>query len=168
MSETLKILQSEMRALNDSAEGWMKAAKAAEKRLAEATALLWTVTDARRTNQEDYTAWDESARTFLSSAPSPAAGTPEQQFQEWAETHPDNPERRAPAPAAEPVLCHPTDPCVHGITGPCSRCQPAPSLSEQLQVAIQAILSEGHPYSKGAAEAVGIMRAIQRREAGGR
>lgn len=26
---------------------------------------------------------------------------------------------------AAPVLCHPTDPCRHGITGPCSRCQTA-------------------------------------------
>lgn len=24
---------------------------------------------------------------------------------------------------SSPVLCHPTDPCVHGITGPCSKCQ---------------------------------------------
>jgi hypothetical protein len=47
---------------------------------------------------------------------------------------------------------------------------PAPSLVEQLDEAIRAILSDGHPYSKGAAEAVGILRAIQRaaREAGGR
>jgi hypothetical protein len=48
--------------------------------------------------------------------------------------------------------------------------EPAPSLVEQIEPAIRAILNEGHPYSKGAAEAVGILRAIQRaaREAGGK
>lgn len=35
---------------------------------------------------------------------------------------------RAEATAEEPapVLCHPTDPCAHGITGPCSKCQQPP------------------------------------------
>ncbi len=83
-------------------------AQAAESRLAEATALLqhkgprekpfelWT----QRDRDAACNAYIEVMR-FLSATPAQAAGTPEQQFQEWAETHPDNPERRAPAQAAE-------------------------------------------------------------------
>ncbi len=74
---------------------------AAESRLAKATALL-----------ERHEGWPvapelrRDTRAFLST---PGA---------------------TPAPAAS-VLCHPTDPCAHGITGPCSRCQPSPAAESE-------------------------------------
>jgi hypothetical protein len=95
---------------------------AAERRVSDATALLVetrngiaTLLEHCRTDYIEIVRTDDDSmldtidpetiqadlKAILSATPAQAAGTPEQQFQEWAETHPDNPERRAPAQAAE-------------------------------------------------------------------
>ncbi len=82
-----------------------QAAMSAESALTEAMALLVRIEKYAREDRASTGKFTRLARAL-------------DETREWLKL-------RTPAPAAkaEPVLCHPTDPCAHGITGPCSRCQ---------------------------------------------
>lgn len=69
--------------------------------------------------------------------------------------------RAEAAGAPEPVLCHPTDPCVHGITGPCSKCQPTPLQRTRAEVDAE-IATEVRDYAPNRLDEPRCLLALQR------
>lgn len=104
---------------------WVVRGDRAETALAEATALLELTEkahiQAHATAQRYFDILAE-ARAALSEAMTSAGNNPH--WKGWERLTAALSRTPAPAAKVEPVLCHPTDPCAHGITGPCSRCQP--------------------------------------------